>query len=136
MKNDILYPRLTAQQLHTNTKVLVVDDEEDIRSLGEMMLSDEGYGVLTAKNAGEAITQAEEGKPDIILMDIVMPGRNGFDVCKMLKFKPSTKHIPVIMFSALGRDVDREMAEEAGADDYITKPFDKEDLLQTIKKYT
>ncbi|MFW6117422.1 MAG: response regulator [Thermoproteota archaeon] len=117
-------------------KVLVVDDEEDIRSLGEMMLSDEGYEVLTAKNAGEAITKAEEEKPDIILMDIVMPGRNGFDACKILKFKPATTRTPVVMFSALGRDVDKKMAKEAGAEDYITKPFEKQKLIQTIKKYT
>jgi CheY-like chemotaxis protein len=117
-------------------KVLIVDDEEDIRNLGEMMLTDNGYDVLTAKNAGEAITKAEEEKPDIILMDIVMPGRNGFDACKILKFKPATKEIPVVMFSALGRDVDKKMAEEAGAEAYITKPFDKERLLELIEEYT
>lgn len=117
-------------------KVLIVDDEQDIRNLGEMMLGDEGYEVLTAKNAGEAITKAEEEKPDIILMDIVMPGRDGFDACKILKFKPVTKKIPVIMFSALGRDVDKEMAKEAGAEAYITKPFDEEKLIEVIEKFT
>ncbi|MFP3951692.1 MAG: response regulator [Candidatus Bathyarchaeia archaeon] len=115
-------------------KVLIVDDEADIRNLGEMMLSDKGYEVITAKNAGEAITKAEEESPDIILMDIVMPGRNGFDACKILKFKPSTKEIPVIMFSALGRDVDKRMAREAGAEDYINKPFNAEKLVKIIEK--
>jgi twitching motility two-component system response regulator PilH len=69
-------------------------------------------------------------------MDIVMPGRNGFDVCKILKFKPATKDIPVIMFSALGRDIDKKMAEEAGAEAYITKPFNKEQLIEIVEKLT
>jgi two-component system alkaline phosphatase synthesis response regulator PhoP len=117
-------------------KVLIVDDEEDIRNLGKIMLSDIGHDVLTAGNAGDALTIAEEEKPDLILMDIVMPGRNGFDVCKILKFKPATKDIPVIMFSALGRDIDKKMAEEAGAEAYITKPFNKEQLIEIVEKLT
>lgn len=115
-------------------KVLIVDDEEDIRNLAEMMLTDQGYEVITARNAGDAVTKAEEDDPDIILMDVVMPGRNGFDTCKILKFKPDTKDIPIIMFSALGREVDRKMAEEAGAEGYITKPFEKDKLLQIIEE--
>jgi DNA-binding response OmpR family regulator len=69
--------------------------------------------VLTAKNSGQAVTTAEEEYPDLILLDIVMPSRNGFDTCKLLKFNSKTSDIPVIMFSALGRDVDKEMAKEA-----------------------
>lgn len=116
------------------TRILVVDDEEDIRQIVEKMLDEEGYDVLTAGNSGEALTLAEEEHPDMILMDVVMRGRNGFDTCKILKFKPATKDIPLVMFSALNMDVDKEMADKAGADGYIAKPFDKQ-IIETIEKY-
>jgi DNA-binding response OmpR family regulator len=116
-------------------EILVVDDEEDIRNLAKMVLEGKGFKVLTASNSGNALIMAEEEHPDLILLDIVMPGRNGFDTCKLLKFKPTTHDIPVIMFSALGRQRDKEMAEEAGADDYITKPFDETSLVRIIEKH-
>jgi two-component system alkaline phosphatase synthesis response regulator PhoP len=116
-------------------KILVVDDEEDILKLAGMILQDAGHGVITAKNAGEAITRAKEEEPDMVLMDVVMPGRSGFEACKILKFEPSTKNIPVIMFSAVGRAVDRKMAEEAGAEGYVTKPFAARDLIEEVEKH-
>ncbi|MFP3951691.1 MAG: response regulator [Candidatus Bathyarchaeia archaeon] len=114
--------------------VLVVDDEDDIRELVERYLSEEGYEVLTAKNAGEAIIYAEQEQPDLILMDVVMPGRSGFDACRDLKLKPDTSHIPVILISVLTRSTDREMAFEAKADSFIPKPFTKEQILEEINE--
>ncbi|MFW6117063.1 MAG: response regulator [Thermoproteota archaeon] len=114
--------------------ILLVDDEVDVRNLGKKILEEEGYTVYTAGEASQALTLAVEEQPDLILMDIVMPGRNGFDTCRELKLKPSTKQIPVVMFSVLNRDTDREMAAEAGADGYITKPFKTPQLLRTINK--
>jgi PAS domain S-box-containing protein len=115
-------------------KVLLVDDEADIRNLGKRILEKRGYSVLTVGDAGKALRIAGEEHPNIILLDIVMPGRNGFDVCRELKLKPITKDIPVVMFSVLDRDVDKRMAIEAGADDYITKPFEPEQLIKRINK--
>lgn len=114
--------------------ILVVDDEKDIRDLVERYLTETGFEVLTAKNAGEAIIFAEQEQPDLILMDVVMPGRSGFDACRDLKLKSSTSHIPVILISVLTRSTDREMALEAQADDFIPKPFTKEQLLEKINK--
>jgi DNA-binding response OmpR family regulator len=94
-----------------------------------MILNDAGYDVLTANNARGSFTKAEEENPDLILMDIIMLSRNGFDACKLLKFKPATKEIPVIMFSALKREVDKNMAFESRASDYIVKPFNRKVLL-------
>ncbi|MBD3206686.1 PAS domain S-box protein [Candidatus Bathyarchaeota archaeon] len=114
--------------------ILILDDEADIRNLGRRILEEKGYKVLTAEDSSTGLRMAEEELPDLILLDVVMPGRSGFDTCRELKLKSSTRDIPVIMFSVLSRDVDKKMAEEAGADDYITKPFDTEELLSSIKK--
>ncbi|MBD3206943.1 response regulator [Candidatus Bathyarchaeota archaeon] len=116
-------------------KVLVVDDEPDILDLTRMFLENEGYKVFTAGNSEEALKIVENMIPDIILLDIVMSGFDGLETCEILKSNPITGDIPVIMFSALGREEDKAKSREAGACDYIIKPFSKETLLKKIKAH-
>lgn len=115
--------------------LLVVDDEPDIRNLLKIFLKERDYDVTTAKNGAEAIEKAEKTHPELVLLDIIMPGRTGFDVCKDLKLKKSTEDIPVVMYSVLNRWEDKEMAREAGADDFITKSVRPEKILQTVESY-
>ena len=114
-------------------KLLVADDEPDVASLAKMILEKRGYQVLVAPDGEEALRKAEAEMPDLILLDVVMPGKSGLEVCKLLKAQPRTKHIPVVMFTALGREVDRKMAVETGCDGYFMKPFTHEALLAEVK---
>ena len=113
-------------------KILVVDDEPDIRQLVKMRLELKKYEVLTADNGETAMAIAQAAQPDLILMDCIMPGQNGFSVCKQLKDTQSTKHIPVIFLTAKGRQDDILQGTFAGGAAYLTKPFDPQQLLKTI----
>ena len=98
-------------------KILIADDETYIRELLLTTLSDTGYKILTAKDGEEALKIAREEKPDLILLDIMMPKMNGYDVCKKIKTSPETKSIKVIMLTALSGKADKEKGLMAGADD-------------------
>ncbi len=117
-------------------KLLVVDDEPQIRNLLKEFLS-EHFEVSLAENGNQAIQSAHKIQPDLILMDIMMPGKNGIDACQELRADPATKHIPVLMLTAADA-VDRRIeAFDMGADDFISKPFDFEELLSRLKsKYS
>jgi CheY-like chemotaxis protein len=115
-------------------RVLVVDDEPDSSELMQTILEYEKYDVTTASNGITAL-EAMKHNPDLILLDIRMPGAlNGLDVCKRVKTDPKTKHIPVIIFSAQALDHHIVEGFQAGADEYITKPFRSSELLKIIKK--
>lgn len=114
-------------------KILVVDDEVDIVNLVKIILESEGYIVSTAFDGEEAIVRATSELPDLILLDIVMPRKTGLEVCRILKSQNKTKMIPILMFTVLGRDVDKRMSMEAGADGHITKPFEADELISNIK---
>ncbi|MFZ3384043.1 MAG: response regulator [Candidatus Methanoperedens sp.] len=115
-------------------KVLVVDDEPTNIELLEGYLSKD-YDILKAHDGNEAIIIVEANPPDIILLDIMMPGMNGYEVCKKLKDDRNTNHIPIVMVTALHEKEDRNKAIEAGADDFITKPFDIIELTVRVKSY-
>lgn len=115
--------------------ILVADDEPRIRELAQMILEDNGYRVITAMNGTEAIRKVEEEMPDLVFLDVVMPGISGLETCKILKSQARTKSIPVIMFTVLGREEDRSLAEEAGCDGYFVKPFSLEDLIAEVKRH-
>jgi glycogen(starch) synthase len=115
-------------------RILVIDDEPDILNLAQMILKDGGYDVLVASNGEEAIQRAEVEMPDLILLDVVMPGKSGLEVCKTLKTRLRTRLIPIVMFTVLGRDVDRENIIDAGADGHFMKPFTPEGLLSEVKR--
>ncbi|MBN2461131.1 MAG: response regulator [Candidatus Cloacimonetes bacterium] len=113
-------------------KILVVDDDQNIRRLVSFNLSIEGHEILVARTGKEGIDMAVKNKPDLILMDIMMPEMNGYDACKWLKNDARTKDIPLFMLSAKGQMTDLDEAFNVGADNYITKPFDVEKLHKTI----
>ncbi len=115
-------------------KILVVDDEPDSLNLTKMILEGERYQLVFGSNGEEALQKADSEAPDLILLDVVMLGKSGFEVCKILKAQSKTKLTPVVLFSALGRDVDRKMGRDVGAQGYLTKPFTKESLVAEVKK--
>ena len=113
--------------------ILVVDDEQDILDLIEYNLSKSGFSVILAKSGSEALTLAESENPDIILLDLMLPDLDGFDVCKMLKGNSNTSHIPIIMLTAKGEDADIVTGLELGANDYVVKPFSQRILIARIR---
>lgn len=114
---------------------MVVDDEPDIVTLVKKILERAGYWVSSASNGDQALEVVETEAPDLILLDLVMPGKSGLEVCKILKSQAKTKSIPVVMFTALGRDVDRKLSEWAGADAHFTKPFKRAQLLAELEAW-
>ena len=112
--------------------ILVVDDEEDILDMTGIMLDDAGYDVLTASNGETAIEMVKDNDIDLILLDAVMPGMNGLDVCRTLKRNIKTRSMPIIIFSALGNGLDMMLENRDKADAYITKPFTRKGLLKKI----
>jgi CheY-like chemotaxis protein len=115
-------------------KVMVVDDESDIISLLKLVLEAEGYQVVPALSGDEALNLAEIEAPDLVLLDLMMPGKSGLETCRYLKNQPRTRNTPVIVFSALGRDVDKKLTAEAGANAHLTKPFNNIGLLTEVKR--
>lgn len=115
--------------------LLMVDDNVfNLRLLSDCLSSVE-FKLLVAKDGSEALERAESGKPDLILMDVMMPDINGFEICRKLKEKESTKDIPVIFITALSETEDKVQGFEAGGVDYITKPFRYEELLVRIRTH-
>jgi DNA-binding response OmpR family regulator len=112
-------------------KILVVDDEPYIREFLAQLLS-EDHQVILANDGDEGIKCAGTIKPDLIILDVVMPGKNGIQVCKILRMDPVTKLIPILMLTAVNQVEHRTAAFEAGADDYFVKPFDTEELLARV----
>jgi DNA-binding response OmpR family regulator len=116
-------------------KVLVVDDEEYIQHILNFSFGAEGYEVLTAADGEEAVTIARAERPDIIVLDIMMPKMDGYEACKQIKGDPQTQDIPVILLTAKGREVDRKLGAEAGADDYVVKPFSPGRLIERVEGF-
>lgn len=118
----------------SNKKILVVDDEPDIRNLLQLVFSNEGYTVLLAENGAAGIHLARTESPDVIFLDLLMPGLSGLEVCKLLKNNPVTEGIPVVVVTAFGRDRDIQLAKEAGADWFVKKPFENRKLVELAEK--
>ena len=114
-------------------KILIVDDEPDTLDLAKTILEGEGYQAIVAHEGEECLQKAEAESPDLILLDMVMPGKSGLEICKTLKTQSKTKFTPVVMFTALGREVDRKLGGEAGADGYFVKPFTPESIIAEVK---
>ena len=112
-------------------KILAVDDEDSIRELLELQLKRNGYETLTAADGQAALEQA--AKADLVLLDVMLPGIDGFEVCRRFKADPSTQAIPIIMLTAKAEEIDKVLGLELGADDYMVKPFSVRELLARIK---
>jgi two-component system alkaline phosphatase synthesis response regulator PhoP len=116
-------------------KILVVDDEVDLVETIRFPLETEGFNVLVAYNGEDALNMARTENPDLILLDIMLPKLDGYKVCRLLKFDERYKNIPIIMLTARAQEKDRIIGMETGANEYITKPFDMDKLLEKVKAY-
>lgn len=116
-------------------KILLVDDEEAVRALvRETVRDDTRYKLLEARDGLEALEIARKEKPDLILLDAVMPAFDGFEVCRQLKSDPATKGAVIIMLSALAQEADRRKAQSVGSDGYFSKPFSPTALIRTVEE--
>lgn len=113
--------------------ILVVDDEEPIQELLKFNLEKEGYQVLIASDGAEALQTLEEKLPDLVVLDIMLPGMSGLEVCTQLRKISKFADLPVIMLTAKGEEIDKVLGLEMGADDYITKPFSPRELVARIR---
>ena len=118
----------------SKAKVLVVDDEEDIRELVGLNLTPEGFDVLACETGESALNMARQKQPDLIVLDLMLPGIDGLQVCKILKADDKTRHIPVIMLTAKSEEADIVTGLELGADDYMTKPFSGKVLVARVRR--
>jgi two-component system alkaline phosphatase synthesis response regulator PhoP len=113
-------------------KILIVDDEPHLRTLIQQTLEDledEGVELFTASNGEEALDTIREEEPDLVFLDVMMPKKNGFDVCNAVKNEMGLSHIHIVLLTAKGQEFDRQRGNEVGADLYMTKPFDPDALL-------
>ena len=117
-------------------KILIVDDQPEVRELVEVTLRIGDYTILQAANGGQALAVARSELPDLILLDVMMPNSSidGFEVCRQLKSEPATQLIGIVMLTARGQEVDRELGKRVGADDYFTKPFSPLQLMNKVEE--
>jgi CheY-like chemotaxis protein len=117
----------------TKGKVLIVDDEPTVRQLVRRILGQE-YAVVEAENGSDAVDQAKSCRPDIVLMDIMMPKMDGLSACYAIKQNELTRHIPVVMLTAIGHELNQRLSQSVmGASGYITKPFSPDEVLSTVR---
>ena len=116
-------------------KILIVDDEVDLVETVRFPLEMEGFNVLVSYNGEDALSQARKERPDLILLDLMLPKLDGYKVCRLLKFDERYKNIPVLMLTAKTQEKDKALGMETGANEYITKPFDLEKLVEKVKEY-
>ncbi len=116
-------------------KILIIDDEEDMRAFVGMRLQAAGYEILTAIDGMDGLNMARAHHPNLIILDVMMPKMDGFQVCRMLKFDEIFQDIPVIMLTAKSQPDDKKIGQDVKADAYITKPFEGEVLIRKVKEF-
>lgn len=114
-------------------KILIVEDDRDITKMLDYNLKKEGFRVISVADGEDALESAHKEHPDLILLDLMLPGMDGLDVCKVLKKESKTSSIPIIMLTAKAQESDKVVGLELGADDYVTKPFSPRELIARIK---
>ena len=114
--------------------ILVVEDEPNIVLSLQFLMKQAGFEVRVARDGDEALREVEVRAPDLILLDVMIPKRDGFDVCQTIRANPDWGYIYIIMLTAKGREVDREKGISLGANDYVTKPFSTRDLTEKVKQ--
>jgi len=117
-------------------KVMVIDDSKTIRRTAETLLKKEGFEVITATDGFEALSMIADHQPDLILLDIMMPRLDGYQTCALIKHHKVFRHTPVVMLSSKDGLFDRARGRVVGSDNYITKPFTREELLSAIEQHT
>src|SRR4030067_3756358 len=113
--------------------IFVVDDEADLVKLVTYNLKKEGFLVDSAQDGEKALAKVKKGKYDLIILDLMLPGLQGMELCRILRNDPKMKHLPIIMLTAKGEEVDRILGLETGADDYVAKPFSPRELVARVK---
>ncbi len=116
-------------------KILLVDDSNTVLLMEKMLLANEGFVLVTASNGREAIQKAAAEKPDLILLDVVMPDINGFEACKQIRAREDTRHIPIIMVTTRSEATNVQIGFESGCNDYVTKPINGVELITKIKNH-
>jgi DNA-binding response OmpR family regulator len=117
----------------SNRRILVADDEEDVLELVTANLKQAGFVTLTADDGAKALQRARNDQPALVILDLMLPGMSGLEVCKVLKNDPQTARLPIIMLTAKAEEVDRIVGLELGAEDYITKPFSPRELVLRVQ---
>lgn len=115
-------------------KILIVDDDSEFREIARLSLSKNGYDIVEASGGREAIDLARKVRPALILLDILMPGLDGYETCRQLKTNPATSHIPIIILTALADPLASYKARQAGADDCIAKPVTSQELRDRVER--
>lgn len=128
-----VYTSLQREEQVTGSRILIVDDEPDLLELVRYNLVKAGYGVVMAKSGEEALVRLSTERPDLVVLDLLLPGVDGLEVCRTLKHNPQTAAVPVLMLTAKSEEADIVTGFELGADDYLTKPFSPRVLLARVK---
>jgi CheY-like chemotaxis protein len=118
-----------------SARILVADDSVTIQKVVELTFSKEDFTLVQARNGEETIRKAKEMRPDVILLDLVMPDKNGYDVCQALRAEPTLQGVPIILLAGTFESYDRERGAKAGADDFVTKPFESQTLIGKVKQF-
>ena len=116
-------------------RILIVDDEPNIVLALELLMKREGYDILAVDNGEKVFEVVNSFRPDLILLDIMMPKMDGYTACREIKLNKTTRAIPVVMLTSLGYPLNKELGKDVGADGYITKPFDHQALLDVIHRF-
>ena len=113
-------------------RILIVEDNPSVLRATSYILEKEGYEVLTAVDGLEGLRMAKDDNPDLLILDVMLPGIDGFEICHSLRAESQTAHLPILMFSAKGQETDKATGLKVGADEYITKPVAREVLLEKV----
>ncbi len=116
-------------------KILLVDDSRTVLLMHQLLLADRGYELLTARDGEEALEKAVAARPDLIFLDVIMPGMDGFETCQALRAHETTRDIPIIMVTTSGEPQNIQRGFDCGCSDYITKPFNDNELLDKLERY-
>ncbi|KMQ51337.1 Phosphate regulon transcriptional regulatory protein PhoB (SphR) [Chitinispirillum alkaliphilum] len=120
----------------TKKKILIVEDEECLADLLKINIIRRGFDVFAISNGEDALVETAKIKPDIVILDVILPGINGYEVCRKLRANPETEDICIIILTAAAQKEDRIKAKQSGASHYVLKPFDLNELIGNIHKYT
>jgi DNA-binding response OmpR family regulator len=115
-------------------KILVIEDDPATLRLVDYSLRHEGYQVITASNGLEGIRKVHNEAPDLVILDVMLPGMDGFEICHRLKSEPATAQMPIMMFSAKAQEIDKNTGLKVGADDYLTKPVAPAEIVSRVQK--
>ncbi|MEN8659070.1 response regulator [Marivita sp.] len=114
-------------------QVLLIEDEPNIIEAISFILSRDGWTVKTHSNGADAVEMVKERRPDVVILDVMLPGKSGYDILRELRDDPEVEGLPVLILTARGQTKDREIAERAGCDAFMTKPFSNADVLETVR---